>query len=85
MPLGSALGEEVHKMLHFLDLFRREMAELFKQRLFVYSRHDRSPSHGVQYNARRQRSMADTQSNTAAITYDGNGNLLTVKDAKIRP
>ena len=31
MRLGPVLGEEVHKMLYFLDLFRREMAELFKQ------------------------------------------------------
>jgi hypothetical protein len=42
MLLGSALGEDIYKMFHFLDLFRREMAELFKQRLFVYFCHDRS-------------------------------------------
>jgi RHS repeat-associated protein len=70
-------------MLYFFDLFRCEMAELFKQRLFVYSRHDRLPFHRVQYNARPQRSMADTQSNTATMTYDAKSNLLASTEQSI--
>ena len=62
-------------MLHFLDLFGREVAKRFNQHLFVFSFHDRSFFHRLPYNGRRQRLIHEAQfrmlpqHNTLVIPY----------------
>lgn len=62
-------------MLHFLDLFGRDVAKHFIQHLFVFSLHNRSFFHELPYNVRRQRIIHEAQfrmlpqHNTLVIPY----------------
>ena len=59
--IGLALRQHVHKMFHFLDLFGCEMAELFKEGLFMNPGNGQVSSFRLPYTARCQRSIHETR------------------------